>query len=322
MFAHVGLPTFSTTVDPTRTHIQCCSLWGRFLISRKRGKKRWESGFSISVASDRIFEMARLLWATQLRLLCSQFCASSFVAAICSRRMFFLALRSFTRAFSALARAVVGPGAGLGSCPMVGLVVVDVFGASHTRSRGHSCVLEGQGFMEWRWRWMVWVLILSAVVFPLITLSLRVHLVAGAILNWGDRQPTVVAAHLRFFFPRFLFPLWVRFIFLGDLLAQEESGCRDFTALVGVGEEFCGVMVWGLLVFLLLLLGFRFPRFLLPLWVRFLGRVAGCTFISLTTLVGVIGRLRLLGTGAGASLRTILTASSRTLLAGCSESGC
>ena len=176
--------------------------------------------------------------------------------------------------------------------------------------------------MEWRWRWMVWVRILSAGVFPWITLSLRVHLVAGAVLNWGNRQPTVVAVHLRFFFPRFLFPLWVRFFFLGGLMAQEESGCRDFTALVGVGEEFCGVMVWGLLVFLLLLLGFRFPRFLLPLWVRFLGRVAGCTLISLTTLVGVIGGLRLLGTGAGASLRTVLTVSSRTLVAGCSESAC
>ena len=239
MFAHVGLPTFSTTVDPTRTHIQCCSLWGRFLISRKRGKNRWESGFSISVASVRIFEMARLHWETQLRLLCSQFCASSFVAAVCSRRIFFLALRSFTRAISALARAVVGPGAGLDSCPLVGLVVGDFFGASHTRTCGHSCVLEGQGFMGWRWRWMVWVRILSAGVFPWITLSLRVHLVAGAVLNWGDRQPTVVAVHLRFFFPRFLFPLWVRFFFLGGLTAQEELGCRGRTVSIGVGEGFC-----------------------------------------------------------------------------------
>ena len=94
----------------------------------------------------------------------------------------------------------------------------------------------------------------------------------GAILNWGARQPTVVAVLLRFFFPRFLFPLWVRFFFLGGLMAQEESGCKDFTASVGVGEEFCGFMIWGLLIFVLLLLGFRFPRFFVTPMGRFLGQ--------------------------------------------------
>ena len=39
---------------------------------------------------------------------------------------------------------------------------------------------------------------------PWNTLSLRVHLVAGAVLNWGNRQPTVVAVHLRFFLSAFL----------------------------------------------------------------------------------------------------------------------
>ena len=148
-----------------------------------------------------------------MRLLCSQFCASSFVAAVCSRRIFFLALSIFVPAVSALARAVVGPGAGFDSCHLVGLVVLDFFGASHSRNGGHSCVSEGQGFMEWGWWWMFWVRIFFAGGLPWITLTLRVHLVEGAILNWDARQPTVVAVLLRFFFPRFLFPLWVRFSF-------------------------------------------------------------------------------------------------------------
>ena len=101
-------------------------------------------------------------------------------------------------------------------------------------------------------------------------------------------------------------------------MAQKESVCRGRTVSIGVDEGFCMILVWGLLAFLLLLV-FRFPRFLLPLWVRFLGRVAGCTLINLTAFVGVIVGQRLPNTGARASFRTVLTVSFRALAGGCSD---
>ena len=239
MFAHVGLPTFSTTVDPTRTHIQCCSLWGRFLISRKRGKNRSESGFSISVVSVRTFEMAWLHWETQLRLLCSQFCANIFAAAVCSWRMFCLILSIFVRAVSARARAVEGPEAGFNSCHLVGVVVSDVLGAIRFRSGAHSCGLEDQGVMEWGRVLWVWVLFIGWDAW--ITLSRRVHRVAGAepVLVFDAGKPAVVVIFLLFFFPRFLFPLCVRFIFLRGLVAVGEPGHRGRMLPIGVGGGLC-----------------------------------------------------------------------------------
>ena len=56
--------------------------------------------------------------------------------------------------------------------------------------------------------------------------------------------------------------------------------------------------IWALFDFLFLLLGFRLPLFLLPLWVRFLVGVAGFTLFNLTDSVGVSMEPQLPDTGA------------------------
>ena len=86
---------------------------------------------------------------------------------------------------------------------------------------------------------MLWVWILFVGWDTWITLSWRMHPVAGAVLVFDAGQPAFVVVFLLFFFPRFLFPLCVRFFFLRGLVAMRELGRRDRTVPIGVGERFC-----------------------------------------------------------------------------------
>ena len=74
-----------------------------------------------------------------------------------------------------------------------------------------------------------------------ITLSWRVHLVARAVpaLVFDAGQPAFVVMVLLFFFPRFLFPLCVRFFFLSGSVAVREPGRRGRVLPIGVGKGFC-----------------------------------------------------------------------------------